>query len=205
MTPSPSLSLQDELSSGDNCQCRASLMLPVPKVKSAMQERPKPRLDRVFQVTGEVIRICQDMIDCASCQVSCTDLVCILAVFQQTNTCFEYIAQADPAAGAIKVSVGEYKVSMVNDVKLRRMLVMDLIKQANTVLDSLSSLGQNMFPSQLAMPGRLSRINLDYLQKVIENFKSHLRSITDSLDETGFESVGMLRETRTRSPNERGR
>ena len=158
-------------------------MLSIPLVNNAMQEEPEPRLDRVFQATEDVIRSCQDMIDCASCQVSCTDLICILAVFQQTSTCFDYIARVDPVAGAFKVSVGKYKVSIANDVSVRRMLVMDLVKSANTILDSSNSLVQNMFPSQFSMLCRLSRTNLDYLQQVIKTFKAFLRSIAESLDE----------------------
>lgn len=158
-------------------------MVFIPLVSNAMQEEPEPRLDRVFQVTEDVIRGCQDMIDCASCQVSCTDLICILAVFQQTSTCFEYIARVDPVAGAFKVSVGKYKISIANDVNLRRMLVMDLVQSANTILDSSSSLIRNMFPSQPALLCCLSRTNLDYLQQVIKNLKAFLQSIAESLDD----------------------
>ena len=148
-----------------------------------MQEEPEPRLDRMFQVIEDVIRGCQDMIDCVSCQVSCTDLICILAVFQQTSTCFEYIARVDPVAGAFQVSVGKYKASIPNDVNVRRMLVMDLVKSANTILDSSNSLVRKMFPSQPALLCRLSRSNLDYLQQVIKSFKAFLQSIVESLDD----------------------
>ncbi|OKL56413.1 hypothetical protein UA08_08057 [Talaromyces atroroseus] len=164
-----------------SCHCQAKMMLRVPDVKGVMDEKPEPRLDKVFKVTGDMIQSCHDIIKCASCEISHADLVCIMAVFQHTDQCFDYIAKCDLATACIQVSVGEYHVSLMNDLKLRRMLVMDLVQKARDLLSSLSSLGQKLL---LSHPGasRLNKINLEYLQKVVQNSENYLRKITSSFD-----------------------
>jgi hypothetical protein len=167
-----------------SCQCQANLMLRVPDVKNVMDEKPEPRLDKVFKVTGDMIQSCQDIINCASCEISHADLVCIMAVFQHTDKCFDYIAKCDLANAFIKVSVGEYQVSLMNDLKLRRMLVMDLVQKARELLSSLSALGQKLLLSQPSA-GRLNKINLEYLREVVQNSETYLRKITNSCDKEG--------------------
>jgi hypothetical protein len=153
----------------------------VPDVKGVMEENPEPRLDKVFKVTGDMIQSCQDIMNCSSCEISHADLVCIMAVFQHTDNCFDYIAKCDLANAFIKVSVGEYQVSLLSDLKLRRMLVIDLVQKAKELLSSLSSLGQQLFLSR-PDAGRLNKINLDYLQEVVQNSEGYLRRIMVSFE-----------------------
>jgi hypothetical protein len=157
-------------------------MLQVPEVNNAMQAKPHHHLDRIFKVTGNVLGACRDLIKCASCQVSYADLVCIVAVLQQTGTCFERIASGGLAASAIKVCVGQYEVPIANEIKLRHMLVMDLVAQANCLLSLLRNRAQSLVESQPATRDRLTQINIDYMQEVVKSFEHTLRSIADSLE-----------------------
>ncbi len=177
----------------DDCLCRARLMLLSPKIHRAIQDQ---RLDEVFKVTGDIIKSARNTLDCARCEVSYADLICILAVFQQTNTCWEHLTEID-LFGGIRVSVGKYEVPIVNNTELRRMLILDLIKQARMLLDSLRSLGQNVSLLQHER-GRLTQVNLSYLQAVIENFTNVFGSIINSFDAPRSDSVGLLRDTWTR-------
>lgn len=80
-----------------SCQCRAGLALLIPKARAAVQagRRGKERLDNIFTVTGDVIRRCQEIVRCTGCHVNCTDLICIMAVFQEADICFEYLAKKE--------------------------------------------------------------------------------------------------------------
>ncbi|GFF53762.1 uncharacterized transcriptional regulatory protein C1327.01c [Aspergillus udagawae] len=180
--PAASVPLQSPLPSQGSCQCRTDLMRQVPEVNNAMRAKPQPHLDRIFKVTGNVLWACRDLIKCASCQLSYADLVCIVAVLQQTGTCFEHIASAGLAASAIKVCVGQYEVPIANGIKLRHMLVMDLVAQANCLLSLLRNRGQSLVESQPATRDRLTQINIDYMQEVVKSFEHTLRSIADSLE-----------------------
>ncbi|KAF7162846.1 hypothetical protein CNMCM5623_007968 [Aspergillus felis] len=185
--PAASVPPQSPPPSQGSCQCRTDLMLQVPEVNNAMQAKPHPHLDRIFKVTGNVLGACRDLIKCASCQVSYADLVCIVAVLQQTGTCFEHIASGGLAASAIKVCVGQYEVPIANEIKLRHMLVMDLVAQANCLLSLLRNRGQSLVESQPATRDRLTQINIDYMQEVVKSFEHTLRSIADSLEKPALD------------------
>ncbi|KAJ1707303.1 hypothetical protein NYO67_10559 [Aspergillus flavus] len=168
-----------------NCQCRANMMHHVPKIECAIQEKPKPQLDKMFKVTGDVIRSCQESTRCG-CYVGPVDLVCIMSVFEQTAVCFDYIAKSG-FDGTVKVGIGNYCVSLNDDASLKRMLVLDLVRQADTLLDSVSVLAQNMFvslnePSAKSLnrsPACLNQLNLDYVREATASFKKLFRLITE--------------------------
>ncbi|KAL1846123.1 hypothetical protein Plec18170_009356 [Paecilomyces lecythidis] len=172
--------------SAGGCQCRTHLMLQVPEVHEAIQAKPHPQLDRIFKVTGNVLGACRDLIICTTCQVSYADLVCVVAVLQQTGTCFDKIANGEMTTSTIKVCVGQYQIPIANEAKLRHMLVMDLVAQANCLLSLLQNRGQSLV--QGSAQDRLTQINIDYMQEVVKNFEHTLRSIAGSLETSRSDS-----------------
>jgi hypothetical protein len=168
-----------QLFSSLNCRCQEKLAVLTPQVKSAMQER---QLDQVVKVTQKVVDRCQDIVNCTDCQISCTDLICIMAVLQQTDTCFEYIATAD-LDSIITVNFGGHDIP-INNPKLRAMLVTNIIQQTTVVLDAISNKGQSMLRA-LCPSTALAQANIGYLETVIRDFKNVLRTVADSVDETG--------------------
>ncbi|KAJ5726116.1 uncharacterized protein N7483_007473 [Penicillium malachiteum] len=172
-----------------NCQCRLNMMMNIPKLDCAIQEIPKPQLDKMFKVTGDVIRSCQESTRCG-CYVGPVDLVCIMTVFEQTAACFDYIAKSG-FDGTVKVGIGNYCVSMIDDASLKRMLVLDLVKQANELLDSVSEIAQNMLVAQNEpgvkrmgrSPACLNQLNMDYVRQAIDSFKKLFRLITNFFGE----------------------
>ncbi|RDW84204.1 Zn(II)2Cys6 transcription factor domain-containing protein [Aspergillus mulundensis] len=164
------------------CHCRANLMAQVPEVKDAMHRKPRPQLDRIFKVTGNVLYACRDLVGCPTCQINYADLVCVMAVLQQTETCFEHIAKEGLSTSAIRVSVGEYEVPIGNEIKLGHILVMDLVSQANCLLKLLRKRSQVLVQTQSAAQSRMAQLNMEYLQEVVKSFGQTLRAIADSFD-----------------------
>lgn len=152
-------------------------MLCLPKITVSMKHK---RLDEVFRVTGELIKCCQDVLECKTTQVSCTDLLLIMTALQDTHPCFDCIAKCN-LDKAVKVSFGDYEVSLT-DANLRAMLVMDLVQRANTVLTSISSKGQSMI-NELAEPSCLARANIAYLEATISHMKTILRCTAEYMEE----------------------
>jgi hypothetical protein len=175
LTPSPNRGLSpcSTLFSSSTCQCRDNLAILLPKVQNAIQEK---QLDKVHRITRQVMQSCQNIIDCTGCQIGCNDLICIIAILQKTDVCFEYLAKAD-LHSAIRMSFGGTEVP-INDPKLRAMLVMNLIQQATMVLDSLSIKGQDMLRA-LGTPHTLAQINIEYLETAIEDFRVVLRKAAE--------------------------
>ncbi|KAL3436116.1 hypothetical protein BDV09DRAFT_165916, partial [Aspergillus tetrazonus] len=167
------------------CQCRANLMAQVPEVKDAMQRKPRPQLDRIFKVTGNVLYACRDLVGCPTCQINYADLVCVMAVLQQTEACFEHIAKEGLSTSAIRVSVGDYEVPIGNEIKLGHILVMDLVAQANCLLKLLRKRSQTLVQTQPAAHSRLAQLNMEYLQEVVKSFGQTLHTIADSFDQAG--------------------
>lgn len=99
--------------------CRAGAVLLIPAARSALGQR---RTDLVLKVTRDVIRSCQSIAECTVCEVKCTDLICVMSVLQHTDACFDFLAK-NKSSSPIKVSVGEYEVSGLDEAKLRHMLV----------------------------------------------------------------------------------
>ncbi|KAL4735226.1 hypothetical protein BDV11DRAFT_208679 [Aspergillus similis] len=170
----------------ETCQCRANLMAQVPEVKDAMQRKPRPQLDRIFKVTGNVLYACRDLVGCPTCQINYADLVCVMAVLQQTEACFEHIAKEGLSTSAIRVSVGDYEVPIGNEIKLGHILVMDLVAQANCLLKLLRKRSQSLVQAQPAAQSRLAQLNMEYLQEVVKSFGQTLHTIADSFDEAGY-------------------
>lgn len=152
-------------------------MLCLPKITSAMKHK---RLDEVFRVTAELIKCCQEVLECKTTQVSCTDLLLLMTALQDIHPCFDCIAKSD-LDSAVKVSFGGYEVSL-NDANLRAMLVMDLVQRANTVLTSISSKGQSMI-NELPEPSCLARANIAYLEATISHLKTILRCTAGYIEE----------------------
>lgn len=165
------------------------MMAHIPDLEAAIQELPKPQLDKMFKVTGDVIRSCQES-TCCGCYVGPVDLVCIMTVFEQTAVCFDYIAKSG-FDGTVKVGIGSYSVSLTDDASLKRMLVLDLVNQANELLDSVNALAQNMFVAQSEpgtkrmgrSPACLNQLNLDYVREATASFKKLFRLITNFFGE----------------------
>jgi len=168
-----------QLLSSPKCPCQERLAVLIPKVHSAMQEK---QLDHVVKVTQKVMDSCEDIVDCTGCQIGCTDLICIMAVMQQTDTCFNYIANAD-LDSAITVNFGGHDIP-INNPKLRTMLIMNLIQQAAMVLDAISAKGQSMLGA-LCPRTDLAEANIGYLETVIRDFRSVLRGVADTAGKTG--------------------
>lgn len=173
-SPGPDQFLQAQ---GQNCLCRAALMLLLPQVADAMRER---RLDEVFRVTGAVMTGCQTIVDCSTCRITCTDLLLMATVLQETHPCFDFIAKSQ-LDGTVRVGFGGYEV-MSNNTMLRAMLVTDLVQKTDTVLKGISSKAQSMLdryrPDELAGEMcQLAQANIAYLESSINTMKGILRCV----------------------------
>lgn len=163
--------------SSATCRCRKDLAALLPEVRDAIQEK---QLDKVYKITQSVMRGCRDTVDCTSCQLGCTDLICLAAIIQQTDACFEYISKADPD-NAIQMSFGGFGVP-INDPKLRAMVVLNLIQDTFEVLDAISIKGQDMLRA-LGSPSTLAQTNILYLETVIRDFREVLRKTTEFVNQ----------------------
>ena len=160
-------------------------MQSIPDLDGAIHEKPKPQVDKMFKVTSEVIRSCLEATRCG-CAVTPVDLVCIMSVFEQTAVCFDFIAKSG-VYETIQVGIGNYSVSVADDASLKRMLVLNLTKQADEFLDTVSATAHEMFLAQhgkrLRTTGRspacLNQLNLDYVREATASFKKLFRLITD--------------------------
>ncbi|KAK9772863.1 putative Zn(2)-C6 fungal-type domain-containing protein [Seiridium cardinale] len=154
---------QQNLFASQSCQCRSGFLVIIPNARAALQKR---RLDVVCEVTGELVRKCQDIVDCRECDINCTDLICIMSIFQEADGCFDYIANTD-IDGTITVSLGSYKTIVDEpDVKHWRRIAkgQDLLERLN--------------------PGcRLGKTNIDYLEAVIRNSKDNFHQIIKGFHE----------------------
>ncbi|KAK7987154.1 hypothetical protein PG988_002142 [Apiospora saccharicola] len=165
---------------------RANLMLCVPKITSALQEK---RLDEIFKVTGEVTKHCQDIVDCSTYEVRCSDLLLIMSVLQETRPCFDRIAKSDlstdgspsPSPSVVKLSFGGYEVAS-SSTSFRALLVMDLVRRAGALVTAVGTKGQSMI-DKLPEPCALARANIAYLEATISHFRSMLSCVTRYMDE----------------------
>lgn len=173
-------SWQDQLAS-QSCQCRAGLAQLIPNAREALQEG---RLDGVFRVTSDVVQQCESIVECEACRVNCTDLICIMAIFQEADGCFEYVARGD-IDGDIKVSIGSYQVEVraggEDAREWRRLLVTQLMRRAHGLLDTISARGQDML-KKLDPGCKLGRVNIEYLEAVIRNSKENLNHSLEGMD-----------------------
>ncbi|KAK8072898.1 hypothetical protein PG996_006246, partial [Apiospora saccharicola] len=183
----PSMGPQQTISQDDQQQApRANLMLCVPKITSALQEK---RLDEIFKVTGEVTKHCQDIVDCSTYEVRCSDLLLIMSVLQETRPCFDRIAKSNlstngspsPSPSVVKLSFGGYEVAS-SSASFRALLVMDLVRRAGALVTAISTKGQSMI-DELPEPCALARANIAYLEATISHFRSMLSCVTRYMDE----------------------
>ncbi|KAM0173098.1 hypothetical protein ACHAPF_007013 [Botrytis cinerea] len=133
------------------CQGRSRLTLFIPKITSVMEESPTPNLDNVLKATRE-----------------------------HTNACFTHISKVD-LTHATTVSIGGYEFSITNDIRPRQMLVMDLGRQANTLLDSTTAVEETLAASPCAA-NRLNEVNSEFLKNVKDAFRADLQAVTDSVN-----------------------
>ncbi|KAM0809742.1 hypothetical protein AB5N19_10089 [Seiridium cardinale] len=177
----------------DNCQCRAKLMHQVPNLNSIVQERLKPRLDRMFKVTNDVIMSCHSAANCANCRIGPVDLVYILTMFQQTAFCFDYIAKSGKDEN-INIGIGDYQIQMNGDPKLKNALVLNLVGQASDLLNTLDahkrrlSLADSPLSRKVISrsPACLNQLNLGYAHEVILKFRKLFRLMTSVFEEKGL-------------------
>jgi hypothetical protein len=80
------------------------------------------QLDVVLKGTQHVVDGFQDLVDCTHCEMTCTDLICTMARFQQMDTFFEYTANFN-ADGAIEMRFRRYEV-LINDRRPIAVLVL---------------------------------------------------------------------------------
>lgn len=93
--------------------------------------------------------------------------------------------------GNVKVSLGDYEVQLNDDPAFKRMLVLNLVKQANSMLDALSSRGHDIFLSENPTkrkvanmsPSCLNQLNLGYVQEVITKFRKLFRLMATAFGE----------------------
>ena len=85
--------------------------------------------------------------------------------------------------GNIKVSIGDYGLHLNDDPAFKGMLVLNLVKEANLLLDNLSTRAHDMFslrdPAKHKVtalsPVCLNQLNLDYLEQVVAKFRKSFR------------------------------
>ena len=93
--------------------------------------------------------------------------------------------------GNVKVSMGDYEVQLNDDPAFKGILVLNLVKQANSMLDALSTRGHDIFLSQNPTkrkvmnlsPACLNQLNLGYVQEVITKFRKLFRLMAATFGE----------------------
>jgi hypothetical protein len=154
------------------CGCRDKLAKSIERLNDAMLNN---KMDDIFHVTSEFMRSCQGIIDCNLCTIGCTDLVCLITLFQQTEVCFHYIAAGDPKQQLIKLQFGDTFVA-VSDPRMRLMAVMNLVQQATNVVNAIGNRGKNMLDA-LSNPSQLALTNIGYLNTTISDIKGVLDQV----------------------------
>lgn len=167
------------------CQCSINMMMQTPKLECAITTTPKLGLDKIFKITGDVVRSCQEATQCG-CRLGAVDLVRIMTVFQQTAFCFDYITKSG-LDGTVNLAFGDYCVSMTDNASVKKAIVLDLVRQADQLLDTLDSRAKDLLlvlsdPEAKGIgrsPRCLNNLNLNYVQTVGASFKKLFGLITD--------------------------
>ncbi|KAI1112060.1 hypothetical protein F5Y14DRAFT_280982 [Nemania sp. NC0429] len=165
---------EQSVDSPPECRCRVNIMLFPPRATRAMRGK---RLDTIFNVTREMMKGCQDLMDCESCDVGCADLLLMMTILQETSGCFLYIAKSN-LDSAVKVSFGDYEITSEN-AQFRSVLITDLVQRATAVLASISAKCRSKIEEVDDAQCDLARANITYLETTIDHFKSVLRCVTD--------------------------
>lgn len=122
--------------------------------------------------------------DCELCETTCTDLLVMMSVLQETHHCFEYVSERG-IDGNVKVTFGGYEF-LSNDFNIRTMLVTDLVQAACSVLDAVDRLKESAL-KRLASPDVPARVcysaraNIAFLDTTMTDFREALTRITDKM------------------------
>ncbi|OOF92395.1 hypothetical protein ASPCADRAFT_8676 [Aspergillus carbonarius ITEM 5010] len=150
-----------------------------PSLQTQPSEMTTLQIDEMLKATGDLIRSCQESTRCG-CYMGPVDLVCTMSVFEQTASCFDYIAKSG-FDGNSKVGTKNFCGSVANSVSIKQMLVLDLVRQSETLLSSVGAITQKMMvpPRQkdsgiIAMnrsPVCLNQLNLAYIREATATFE----------------------------------
>lgn len=189
----PSSQNHDGRGPSKQCDCRSDIVKHVHRldcITSSHDERS--RVDNMFQVTGQVIAGCYSAINCTCCYISPVDLVQILSVFQQTAYCLKQISQSGLSHGdeAFTIGVGDYQVCLKDAVAVQNILVLDLVTQAERLLDAAASKAVELSQIPLRAEHRamrrspicLDQLNLDYVKQVTTKFKQLFQLIREAFE-----------------------
>jgi hypothetical protein len=175
---SPSTSTQTATSmqfQDTNCRCREDLAALLPQIITVIERKLH---NEIYQTTLTVMQSCEHIIRCVKCNLACTDLIGMMAVFQRTNVCFQQLAKT-PLDSVLRLKLGGVDIP-INDSRLRLMIILNLTSQANDVLDAISDKAQQMLKGLGCNPPTVAQTNMAHLDTVIRDFREVLRSIAES-------------------------
>lgn len=175
------------------CDCRSDIVKHVHRLDCITSSHDeKSRVDNMFQVTGQVIAGCYSAINCTCCYISPVDLVQILSVFQQTAYCLKQISQSGLSHDdeAFTIGVGDYQVCLKDAAAAKNILVLDLVTQAERLLDAAVSKTVELSQIPLRAEHRamrrspicLDQLNLDYVKQVTTKFKQLFQLIREAFE-----------------------
>ncbi|GAW14699.1 hypothetical protein ANO14919_041020 [Xylariales sp. No.14919] len=154
-----------------SCLCRLDPIFILPRIKSALETK---RFDELVKVTDDAIKTFESTIDCDRCPVSPGDLVRLMSVVHETSRCFSLITKPDDSE-VLKVVIGGHEMAVSSQEKLRDMVVFDLVKRADALLQSLSQIGSKLVADQ-GVPDNITKVHMGYFQTLIRDFVKVLRS-----------------------------
>ncbi|PYH95665.1 hypothetical protein BO71DRAFT_482705 [Aspergillus ellipticus CBS 707.79] len=176
------------------CPCLPTLTTQIPHLERTLTTTPPTPLPTIFQTTLTTIQRCQTASQCRTCTTSPVDLVHIMTVFEQTAACFDYIARCGFEGVDVKLGIGDYCISRAgwgggDVVGLRRVLVLDLVREGRRFLDGVGGLVKKMEEEEEVggggsasasgrggmMMGRsprcLNRLNVEYVREASSGFR----------------------------------
>lgn len=97
----------------------------------------------------------------------------------------------------MRINVGDYQVQLNDDFRFKSALVLKLVRQGNTLLDTLDAHAKALFLAENPLsrkvisrsPNCLNQLNLDYAQVVITNFRKLFRLINSLMEEKSNKGV----------------
>ncbi|KAI1175439.1 hypothetical protein F4777DRAFT_324950 [Nemania sp. FL0916] len=118
-----------------NCLCRVNPIFILPRIKTALETK---RFDELVKVTDDdVIKRFGNTMDCDCRPVSPGDLVRLMLVVHETSQSFSLITRPD-ANETLKMVIRGYEMTASSQERLRDIVVFDLIKRADALLQALS-------------------------------------------------------------------
>lgn len=139
----------------------------------------------MFRVANEIVTQCSTAADCLNCHLGTVDVVCILTTFQQMAFCFNKMVKY----GAHIKSYQAY--AKESDEYLEAALLLDLVKRASHLLDSLDGQAKSLQIAKDTMsrritgrsPACLNQLNLSYSHEVIVGFRKLFQLIVRVFEE----------------------